>query len=223
MTVRPAAVRASAAVFGALAVHVLLALALAVCFDFVPQRDGLATLELASLELSFAETVDESAPAVPNLSSSASAHRPPKPKVVEPPPADVVTPLPPAPGERALREPKEDARIEAAEARNESPDARSSAAPRQALIDAPPRLRRRIRPDYPNGARRRGEQGEVLVELDVNADGGVDSVRVVRSSGFAELDRAAVQAARTARFEPARSGESSVASTVRLPLSFRLR
>ena len=225
MTVRPSVVRVLAAVLGALAAHALLALAFAACLGSARRPDVSALLVLSSVELSFAETVDESAPAEPVLSTPASAHRPPRPKVAEEPPAaSVGSPMPPERGEVKLREPQEDARLGEEDARRATHVARSpAAAPQQARVDAPPHPLRSIRPDYPKGARRRGEQGETLLELCVNADGVVDSVRIVRSSGFAELDRAAVRAAQAARFAPARSGESAVASTVRLPLRFKLK
>ena len=68
-------------------------------------------------------------------------------------------------------------------------------APKQAKIDAPPKPHKTIKPDYPKGARQRGEQGEVILEIRVNAAGIVDHVDIVSSCGFSELDEAAVRAA----------------------------
>ncbi len=96
-------------------------------------------------------------------------------------------------------------------------------APKQAKIDAPPKPHKTIKPDYPKGARQRGEQGDVVLEIRVNAAGIVDRVDIVSPSGFSELDEAAVRAARTARFTPAKSGGSPVASTARLTLNFKLK
>ena len=80
-----------------------------------------------------------------------------------------------------------------------------------------------IKPDYPKGARQRGEQGDVVLELSINRSGGVDAVTVVGSCGFQELDDAAVAAAKKARFTPAKSGDSAVASTARLKLTVKLK
>ena len=99
----------------------------------------------------------------------------------------------------------------------------SQSAPRQARLDAPPKPKRNIKPDYPKEARQRGEQGDVVVEIRVNAEGTVDAVTVAASSGFPELDEAAVRAARAAKFSPARSGRDPVASTARLKLQFKLK
>lgn len=98
-------------------------------------------------------------------------------------------------------------------------------APSQARIavDKPPAPRRRIKPEYPKGARQRGEEGNVTLELDVSADGTVDDVRVVASCGFAELEQAAIQAVKHARFTPARRGSAAVPATARLTLTFRLK
>ena len=63
----------------------------------------------------------------------------------------------------------------------------------------------------------------VVLEIRVNAEGTVDDVKVATSSGFAELDEAAVKAARAAKFSPARSGHDLVASTARLKLQFKLK
>ena len=82
---------------------------------------------------------------------------------------------------------------------------------------------RAIKPEYPKGARQRGEQGDVVIEMTVNSKGGVDKASVVTSSGYAELDEAALRAVRSAKFTPAKSGRESVASTARLTLTFKLK
>ncbi len=101
-------------------------------------------------------------------------------------------------------------------------DPASAPAPKQAKVDAPPRLLKTIRPDYPTGARKRGQEGDVDLELAVNACGGVDSVDVLASSGHPDLDAAAVRAATKARFVPATAGENAISSVARITISFRL-
>jgi len=90
-------------------------------------------------------------------------------------------------------------------------------------IDAQPSLDRAIRPVYPLGARRRGEEGTVVLDVRVAADGRAVGVTLIRSSGFPELDRAAERAAAQARFNPATRGGRPVESAARLTLVFRLR
>ena len=212
--------------------HALLAAALIAYLEYAPQPDVLATLDLSSVELSFAETVEETAAVAP-AQASADNLRTPKPKVEsKPPEVKSRKPLPPDPGEIKFPEPREDARLETKEVkekdeRRKAEDAKAvsapMAAPRQARIDAPPRPKRNIKPEYPKGARQRGEQGDVVLEIRVNAEGLVDDVKVAESSGFAELDEAAVRAAKAAKFSPARSGHAPVVSTARLKLQFKLR
>ena len=214
--------------------HGVIAVGLVAFLEYAPHPDVLATLDLSSVELSFAEEVQETAAVAPM--PAAAERRPPKPKVDEPPPeAKQEKPLPPDAGEVRFPEPKEDARLKTEDVvKKILPKDNSNTqtlkhsntapvAPRQARLDAPPKPRRNIRPDYPKGARQRGEQGDVVLEIRVNAEGAVDHVKVAVSSGFAELDEAAVRAAKAAKFSPARSGREPVASTARLKLSFKLK
>ncbi len=50
---------------------------------------------------------------------------------------------------------------------------------------------------YPERARKRGQEGSVLIELQTDADGQSGSAILQRSSGYAVLDRAALDLART--------------------------
>lgn len=102
-------------------------------------------------------------------------------------------------------------------------DAAAVPAPQQACLDAPPAPRRTIKPKYPDGARRRGEQGDVTLELEVDVHGVVIGVKVVAGCGFAELEQAAVAAVRKAMFRPARHNDKPVRSRARLTLQFQLR
>lgn len=223
------------AVILALLIHALLAVAIVLYIDYAPGPTVSAELDLSSVELSFSDEKSESEAVAPAL-PSAARHEVPAPKQEECPPE--VRPekrLPPEPGEYKFPEPKEERRtIETVkDERRETLDTESQpsqpsqpAQPSsltQARVDAPPRLRRAIKPEYPRGARQRGEQGNVVLEIEIGADGACVAARVAVSCGFGELDAAAVKAALAARFVPAKAGDSPVASTVRLTLSFRLK
>ncbi len=65
-------------------------------------------------------------------------------------------------------------------------------------------------PTYPLAAKRRGDQGTVLVHLIVTANGLAKNVAVEKSSGFPALDEAAVAAVRNWRFVPARQGAQAI-------------
>ena len=200
--------------------HALLAVGLIAYLEYAPHPDVLATLDLSSVELSFAETVEETAAVAPQP-ATVGRRVPSPPQDEKPPEVKHEKRLPPDPFAPKFPEPQEDP--SQLITHHSSLITPPPAAPRQARLDAPPHPKRNIRPDYPKGARQRGEQGDVILEIRVNAEGTVDDVKVVVSSGFAELDEAAVKAARTAKFSPARSGHDPVASTARLKLQFKLK
>ncbi len=77
-------------------------------------------------------------------------------------------------------------------------------------------------PEYPAAARVRGWQGAVELSVTVAADGRVSEVRITRSSGYAVLDAAAVNAVRGWRIEPPMIGSRAVAITTALRVRFEL-
>jgi protein TonB len=93
----------------------------------------------------------------------------------------------------------------------------------QARVDAPARLQRKINLKYPNSARRRSEQGLVKLNLTVDAFGAVTEISVSVSSGFPDLDAAAVSALRSALFIPAQRDGKPAESSVELAVDFKLR
>ena len=68
----------------------------------------------------------------------------------------------------------------------------------------PPRVVSAMQPKYPSSARSAGIEGVVGVKMLVNASGKVTEATVVRSSGNAALDEAAVAAVYKWRFTPAK-------------------
>jgi protein TonB len=77
-------------------------------------------------------------------------------------------------------------------------------------------------PHYPRVSVAREEEGLVLVRALVNATGAPQRVVVWRSSGYPNLDGAALDAVRGWRFEPMVRGGRAVASWVQVPVRFRL-
>lgn len=85
----------------------------------------------------------------------------------------------------------------------------------------PPQLLSGSAPTYPKELERKGITGSVGLAIVVGADGGVQSVDVTSSSGYDELDQAAIAAAYTYRFEPARNiYDEPVACRVNRSFSF---
>jgi protein TonB len=77
-------------------------------------------------------------------------------------------------------------------------------------------------PRYPWTARLKGHQGRVVLSVWVSADGGAERLAVLQSSGYAALDRAAVDAVEHWQFQPARRGGHAAGSMLYVPVVFRL-
>ncbi|MBY0407539.1 MAG: TonB family protein [Rickettsiales bacterium] len=77
-------------------------------------------------------------------------------------------------------------------------------------------------PVYPEAARKRNEEGRVLLSVFVRENGEAGEVRLASSSGYAQLDEAALAAVKAWRFAPAKRDEQVIASWVNVPVSFQL-
>lgn len=193
----------------------------------------------------FFELVEEAAPSAEN---PPPAESPPTPEPVpatepseEPEPeirqeAVAESPSEPSPVPAAMPEPEAVSRDEEIVAPTPSPPpppatkpTRASEAPapasapveRAKVLSAPQALNR-LTPVYPRSARRKGREGTVVVEAVVRESGSVESAQVVSTSGFADLDGAAVKAVRKAEFAPAREDGVAVSGRIRLTFEFRL-
>jgi periplasmic protein TonB len=87
---------------------------------------------------------------------------------------------------------------------------------------ARPRGGYQVVPTYPSTARRLGIQGTTLLRVFVLDDGRVGEIQVQKSAGHPDLDRAASNAVKRWRFDPARKGNENVSTWVLLPVEFRL-
>ncbi len=112
------------------------------------------------------------------------------------------------------------ARLEADVARlqTELANAPTASAERRAVprvsvdqLDKLPKVRVHAQPKYPATMRQVGIEGQVIVGFDVNADGEVESVRVV-SSSRPEFEAPALDAVRTWQFEPGEKNGAKVVS-----------
>jgi protein TonB len=80
----------------------------------------------------------------------------------------------------------------------------------------------RTPPAYPASARRLGEQGRVLVRVELDERGQVSAARVAQSSGSARLDDAGLAAVRQWRCNPARRDGQPVRAVALQPFNFVL-
>jgi len=79
------------------------------------------------------------------------------------------------------------------------------------------------KPVYSMAAKVRGDEGKVLLKVEVSADGFSQSVTIYQSSGYEELDQSAVTAVEKWEFIPAKLGDDNVTSTIIVPIVFSLR
>ena len=86
----------------------------------------------------------------------------------------------------------------------------------------PPTLLKEVKPDYTEEARRRGVEGDVVMEIVVRRDGSVGEVRVLQGLGHG-LDERAAAAVRRWRFNPATRRGAPVDVLVEVAMEFKLR
>jgi protein TonB len=77
------------------------------------------------------------------------------------------------------------------------------------------------KPEYPKMSLRLGEQGTVVLTVIVKSDGSASDVEVKSSSGFARLDRAAAEAVKTWRFNPATVDGKAIDKSYEVPITFK--
>lgn len=100
------------------------------------------------------------------------------------------------------------------------PDSRLEDAQRQPGPLTRARITRRVAPQYPALAQRRGIEGSVTVRMRIDVRGRVTDAVVVRSEPPGVFDRSALRAVRGYRFAPARQNDQAVESTLQQTIRF---
>ena len=90
-------------------------------------------------------------------------------------------------------------------------------------LDGPPSVVRRVKPIYPETARRRRLEGETLLQVLVEADGRVAELSVLKSLGDEAMDRAAIEAVRQWRFTPPLVNGDPVSVWIVITVDFNLK
>ena len=75
---------------------------------------------------------------------------------------------------------------------------------------------------YPHWARERNWQGELILAIEIREDGTVGRWKIMRSTGYELLNRAAIRAIQKWRFEPARQKGKPIASCIQIPVQFKI-
>lgn len=159
----------------------------------------------------------------------------PKPKLIAQPKPK--PPRPASPSKKAVTVPEPEpesssppraAKAAAPPAGLEQPAAASSAPSRQEPLQPvlPPRSDashlNNPAPAYPALSRRLGEQGRVLFNVYILANGAVGEINLRRSSGYPRLDEAALAAVQRWRYLPARRGTEPIPFWYVQPIIFEL-
>jgi protein TonB len=82
---------------------------------------------------------------------------------------------------------------------------------------------RNILPEYPEEARRGGQEGLVVLSVEVLKDGSVGRIEIITSSGYPLLDDSAIRAVKRWQFTPATVNGQPTESTIKIPIRFRLQ
>lgn len=86
-----------------------------------------------------------------------------------------------------------------------------------------PKYKRRFQPEYPPTSRRLGEEGSVVLQVLVRADGSVQDGKIQKSSGFPRLDEAALKhALRAWRFTPGTEDGAPVTTWHSVKVTFKI-
>ena len=92
----------------------------------------------------------------------------------------------------------------------------------QTILEARPIYRINPPPSYPIIARKRGYQGNVVLEVLINKQGKVIDFRIFSSSGYSILDKTAIASVKKWLFEPGMRGSDKIDMWVRVPIRFKL-
>ncbi len=77
-------------------------------------------------------------------------------------------------------------------------------------------------PNYPKLARKRGQEGVVWLAVELDKQGQQVALSISKSSGYASLDKAAMNAVAKWRFIPHRENNTAMAARVVIPVQFSL-
>lgn len=88
-----------------------------------------------------------------------------------------------------------------------------------------PSIQSHVEPTYPDQAKQAGQEGTVVLQVQVLENGSTGNVSIYQSSGWRLLDDAAVEAVKQWSFNPAKERESgqAIVSYITVPMIFRLK
>lgn len=145
---------------------------------------------------------------------------PPPEKIPEPAVTEIVKPVPIIPSSAPTTTlPKKIS----GDGSSPKPGADVTTTPARPQIEAQPDYLKNPEPPYPPAARRRHQQGMVLLAVTVTPQGRAARVEIKKSSGFLLLDSAAQEAVRDWEFTPHRIGALAIESEIEVPVRFQMK
>jgi protein TonB len=131
---------------------------------------------------------------------------------------------PPKPVEPKAAPGPELAKVELPSAATSAGQAAPTPAPavKEVFSNKPSYLQPPTQPHYPNLAKRRNQQGVVVLEVCLDERGQQRALQIVRSSGVESLDEAALEAVADWHFRPETVDGRAVPSRVQIPIEFAL-
>lgn len=199
------------AVLASLALHVS-AIALVSQYSLpVPPEQQLVMPEMVEVSL-LQEEVPEVKPQPVTLAKKVPEKKQHKEEVKEAAKLEPASNMP----EKKAEEPAEVASVQHSDIQPSRPAVKTEAIFDAAYLNNPP-------PQYPAAAKRRNIEGTVMLGVQVSESGQAAHISIHKSSGSELLDFAALEAVSKWRFVPAKINGEAVASSVRVPVIFKLR
>jgi protein TonB len=87
---------------------------------------------------------------------------------------------------------------------------------------ARPNASKNSAPIYPDIARKKGWAGTLILQAKISAQGSVESLKILQSTGYDVLDQSAITAVRQWHFHPQKVNGKPTPVTVELPVKFSL-
>ena len=78
-------------------------------------------------------------------------------------------------------------------------------------------------PEYPLIARKKGWEGRVIIQADIDNTGKVTYIKILESSGYEALDSVSLNTLKNWKFTPAKFGNKFVEDSVTIPVNFLLK
>jgi len=91
-----------------------------------------------------------------------------------------------------------------------------------AEVDQAPKVVYQVAPVYPLAARHKGIEGRVVIKFIVHVDGSVSGIKIQSAAPTGLFEQSAINALKKWRFKPGRRNNNPVATSVELPLEFKL-